>query len=385
MLGLLLACSPAAPGPGELVGSATVWRRTFGGPKLDEGWGIDLDNEHLYVSTFMANPTLTDGFVYRLGTSGQVTWETRWGEDTTEELFAVEVADGVVHVGGARFTGLSLTETEALLLRFDAASGALLGEPWRHDDEGAWNEIDGIVIDDRNIYLSGWGVDQGGDFLLARLDRDGNEEQVSYWGTEDWEEANGHMVQVDDRLYVAGRLGADSVLTGGDAVLVALDMPGMNEVWRSSWGVEGVLEDAFGLTTEGERLYAVGIQAAAEGLVVWCWDLDGELVWVTPWDGGGEERARAIRVDPVDDSVVVAANSDGGQGDMDIAMLRLDAGTGELLELEVWGGAGPEEVHDFVLNGDSGYLVGQTKSWGAGNHDALVVRFGMRPWSFPEE
>lgn len=386
---LLLGCTactpPVPPGPGRLVGDEDAWMLTFGTTKTDESWGIDMDEAgHLYLSTHQANPTLTDGYIYKLSSTGEVIWETHWGEEYSDEMFAVDVHEGVVHVGGARFTELlDLWDSEALLLRFDAETGELLGDPWRHRDKDAWNEIDGMVITDEHIYLAGWGDSQHGDFLMARLDREGQEEAVVYWGTDAWEEANGHVVAVDETLYVAGRLGADGVWGGGDAVVVAFDTPDMQELWHASWGEEGSTEDVYGLTTDGSMLYAVGVQSGELGLAIWSWDLEGELQWVTSWGGEGVDRGRAIRVDPVDGSVVVAANS-GTDGQLDIVMLRLDATSGEILEEHRWGGDKDDEAHDFVLDGDVGYMSAQTRSWGAGGWDAMMVKFEMRPWRFPE-
>jgi hypothetical protein len=385
-LWLTAACTPPdPPGPGPLMGDDAAWRRTFGSPKMDEGWGIDLYDGDLFVSTHMANPTLTDGWVYRMTTDGEIVWETTWGEEYTEEFFAVEVYDGVVHLGAARFTKpLDLWDTEAMLLRFDAESGALLGEPWRYDDAGIWNEIDGIVVDEENIYVSGWGGSDDGDMLLARLDREGNQENVNSWGTAAWEEANGHMVKVGDLLYVAGREGAEGVLKGGDAALVAFEAPYLHHQWMVSWGEGDTMEDVYSLTTDGEALYAVGVQEQDDGLAIWSWDLEGALRWVTTWDGGGTERSRTIVVDPVDGSLLVAANAGDSSRDLDLVMLRVDATSGEITDEHRWETDGDEEFHDLVLDGDGGYLVGQTTTWGAGSHDALVVKFGMRPWRFPE-
>ncbi len=387
LAGALLACNPPdPPGPGALIGDETAWLRTFGGPKTDEGWGIDMADGDLFVSTHMGNPTLTDGWVYRMTTAGEIVWETMWGEDYTEEFFSVKVHDGVVHLGAARFTKpLNLWDTEALLLRFDADSGAMLGEPWRYDDAKQWNEIDGIAVDESNIYVSGWGGSDDGDMLLVRLDRDGDQEHLTTWGTDDWEEQNGHLVKIDDTLYMVGRKGAEGVLKGGDAVLVAFEAPSLEYKWDVTWGEADTMEDAYSVSTDGEALYAVGVQEQEDGLVVWCWDLEGTLRWVSTWDGGGTERSRTIEIDPVDGSLLVAANAGDSARDLDLVMLRLDPASGEITDEHRWETSGDEEMHDLVLDGDSGYLIGQTTTWGAGNYDALVVKFGMRPWSFPQE
>ncbi len=57
-LWFIAACTPKPPpGPGDRIGDDDAWLRTFGSAKLDEGWGIDLYDGDLFVSTHMANPT----------------------------------------------------------------------------------------------------------------------------------------------------------------------------------------------------------------------------------------------------------------------------------------------------------------------------------------
>jgi len=360
------------------------WLIVRGGPNLDEAWGIDLgEHDDLYVAMHLGSPAITQAFVSRLNAEdGTTVWETEWGEVWSEEVFVVDEVEGVVHVGGCNFTSLNLWDTQALLLRFDAESGSLIDPIWTHDDPGAWNEIDGIDVTDESIYLSGWGASDSGDMLLAELGRDGVEIEHAYWGSSDWEEANGHMVAVGDRLYVAGRYGAIDVGRGGDSVVVAFERSDLSEAWSRTWGEPGTREDALGLTTDGERLYVVGMREGAAGVFLLAYDLNGELIWDVTWDDGGGEVGRSIRVDETDGSLIVGLNSNAS-GSNDIVMLRVDSESGSVLDRGEWGGPEDEEVHDFVLRGDSGWLAGQTKSVGSGNYDAMFMRFSHRPWAFP--
>ncbi len=385
MLLLLLSCTCAKREPGPIVGDEDAWYRTFGGRAMDEAWGIDRDaGGDLYVSTHQGNPSQADAFIYRLEDNGEIVWETQWGDTWTEEAFAVEEVDGVVHVAGCQFKGVDLWDTKATLIRLDAESGEVLDPVWTYDDDNMWNEIDGIVVTEDAVFLSGWGGSDNGDILLAQLDRQGTQQQLQAWGSSAWEEGNGHMVRVDGRLYVAGRYGADSVWEGGDAVVVALDESTLDEVWRATWGESDSMEDALGLTTDGTNLYVVGIQDGDNSVFFLSYDLDGNLRWQSDWDGGGAEYGRAIRVDEVDGSVVVALNSDAS-GSKDIVLLRLDASNGQVLEQASWGGSKAEEAHDFILDGDAGFLVGQTRSHGNGQYDAVVLRFAQRPWVMPPD
>lgn len=386
LLFLLSACLPHEPAePGDIVGDAEAWYRTFGGANLDESWGIDLaDNGDLFVSTHQGNPSLGDAFIYRLTAEGEIVWETQWGGTWTEEAFSVEEQDGVVHVGGCRFEGFDLWDTEATLLRLDADSGEVLEPVWSHDDEGTWNEIDGILITEDSVFMSGWGGSEDGDMLMVELDRQGQQQQLVGWGGEGFEEGNGHVVSVGGLLYVVGRSDAESVWAGGDAVLVAFDMDSLEEAWSVTWGEPDTMEDALNLGTDGEHLYVIGMQEGDEAVFFLAYDLEGNLLWERGWDGGGVEYGRSIRVDEHDGSIVVGMASDGEGDSKDIVLLRLDPEDGQVLEQASWGGDKDEEIHDLRLQGDTAYLVGQTESYGNGSYDGLVMRFTQRPWTFPE-
>ena len=83
-------------------------------------------------------------------------------------------------------------------------------------------------------------------------------------------------------------------------------------------------------------------------LMAWSWDAGGGLRWTAEWGGEGIEKARAIEYDPLSDSVLIAGSTTSGESE-DIALLRLSASDGALLEEQVWGGAGNEVAKVLTL------------------------------------
>jgi hypothetical protein len=153
----------------------------------------------------------------------------------------------------------------------------------------------------------------------------------------------------------------------------------------------------------------VGLRGAQ--VFVMKFDKQGNALWsddVRAADWGVEgllgDTARAIRVDPADGSLLVAGNF-GGVLQGEWGFFRVDALSGEILEgtsLDdglTWGdgfGTNVDLVHDFVIDGERLYAVGDSPGWYAqftsrangswtAREQAVVLSARHRPvWEIPE-
>ncbi|MCB9779835.1 MAG: hypothetical protein H6742_14815 [Alphaproteobacteria bacterium] len=359
------------------------WLITTGNADVDEAWGVGLasDGDVIFAS-HEAAPVLTDVFVRRYGPDGTERWARQWGEAFSEQAFIVQEQAGTVYVAGAQFHSWDLLDTHAWLQRFEGATGAPVGDPYTWKSPG-WDEIDGLQVDDGGVLLSGWTENDDPDVRVAALGADLTERWHSDLDLGGVDGANGHLAVIGDVLYAAGHA---QLGVGTDAFLAAFDTSDGHALWTKRVDDGGVHTEALGLTTDGRRLFGVG-EGRVDGdgqLWVWAWDADGDALWSTAWGGAGPDLARAIRVDPIDGSLVVVANAEsGGAGGVDLVFLRLDADDGTVLEEQWWGGTGDDIAHDFVLDGDRIYVAGETTSWGAGSSDAFALAGCQRPWRLP--
>ena len=116
-------------GKGDIVAARydasgrTLWVQTWGGTEPDEGRGVAVDGDSVYVAGVFQSPSMamgtftlnashvntTDIFLARLdGATGVVLWAKAFGTDAIETAVSVAVAaDGGVVLAGA-FTGASL-------------------------------------------------------------------------------------------------------------------------------------------------------------------------------------------------------------------------------------------------------------------------------------
>ena len=391
---LLLACKIPG-GPGELVGTTNIWYRTFGGRETDEGWGIDVTEDGgLVLANLEAHPsTLPDAWVYRTQPDGDIEWSGTWSAIGTEQAFVAKVGGDVVYVGGASYTGLTVDYADAMLLAFDLETGENL---WGFTMDGGhgYDEIDGIVVGDDGVYVSGWTQRnaQDLDVLLMKVDFDGNILWQQNWGGTGWDEANGHMVTDGTLLYLVGRYGGvpyGTLITGGQGNLAAFDINTGEPVWNVTFQKEGSSsEDALGLAFDGTTLYTTGFYIDTDPgnyhLIVRAFDLAGTALWDADWTGEGNTVSRSLVVDPSDGSLVVAANTDGlGEPNGDMLFVRVSA-EGTMGDAVTWGGDAHEEVHDLVFVDERICANGQTESMGEGRGDAVALCFDPRGWNMPE-
>ena len=382
----LLACSGGPKGP-DTGACPEGWAMSFGTALDDEIWGVATAADgDAFVGGFETTTSQTQAVLSRLSPDGELRWRAEWGGDWSEKGFVV-VPDGAsVYLGGTQWTSLDLLDTTAFLARFDATSGELQADTtWTSD---GWDEIDGVVPLDDGVLVSGWSS-EGDDpqLRVARLDDALEPVWDVTWGSDGTDELNGHLVVIGEVAYGVGRWEGVGGFLYGDAVFFALDITSGERLWTTTDGDALAYDDALGLATDGEALYAVGygdIAGDGKNLRLWALDLDGELRWETDWGGAGTEAGRAIGVDATGDLIVAANTDSDGDGASDIALLRVRASDGEILDEARFGGASEDAAHDVALDGETVWISAETSSFGAGLSDGLVLRGCLDPLSLPD-
>lgn len=393
ILPLLLACAGAGlsacggdgPGLGERVGDDDAWYLTVGGEATDEAWGVAPAPDgsgDVFLATHLGAPVLTDAFTWRLDAAGGEIWRSQWGGTYSEQAFMLLPAGDALYLSGLSFHGVGPTDADAMVLAMDMDDGSPRWD-WVHDGGHGWDEVDGLGVDGDGLWLSGWtaGATSSEDMLIGQLSTEGEERWLTSWGTDGWDEGNGHLVLTDEALVVAGLTGGVAALVGGDMTVAAFDRDDGALQWSQSFGESLSLEDGLGMTGDEDGLYVVGYAPGASGTALTVWGLSptGALRWTTQaptttWSGG-----RAIATDPGDGSLVVAANvqdptEEGVDQGTDILLLRLDPEDGAILAQARWGGAGEDVAHEVAVQDGVVFVAGETDSAGAGGLDGLLLR-----------
>ncbi|MBI2966353.1 MAG: T9SS type A sorting domain-containing protein [Bacteroidetes bacterium] len=381
------------------MAQSTLWYLTRGGLGAgagggDESWGVDVDSAgNIYWATCEkpAGGGYFNIILYKIDSSGQEIYASApFGGQWNEKAFMAKVNSNTVYLGGRQDTTWWPTSANALVLAYDITNGNYL---WQYTWDGGYGyeEIDGLVPESDGIYLSGWttGQSTSNDFLIQKIDYSGQQVWNNPWGTTMWDDANGHMVVDDTRIFIAGRDSATGQLSNdGDAILTCFDRTTGNFLWRKSWGGTGI-DDYFGMTASSDSfLYAVGFTTGFSNgsqIFIHKYTKAGVLLWSRIWGGSGAESSRAIIADG--DSIIFIAGktTSYGSGDNDILLLKYDS-SGNLLDSLIWGGVGYEVAHDMVMYGDYIYLCGETGSFGTQNtqNDALLLKINGRIMQTPD-
>ena len=366
------------------------WRLVEGTTGPDTAWAVAVTADgDVLLAAHEGQSLATDIVVRRLDRAGQPRWEGRWDSGRSDEAFAVaEGPDGTVWVGGLTRSGSVLdTDTAAVLLRFDGQTGTPLGQAFSWDSPG-WDELDGLAAAEDGVYLSGWAQGAGGDGELRAYALDPDSLTPRWAASLDepgLDAGNGALVLWDDLVIVGGSYRSTGVLGHAQGVVAAFGRADGARAWTSTVGDGSDYREILGLGSDGERVFAAGwrrVTFTDWQLALWAFDRTGAPLWETEWGGAGNERSRALAWDPRDDSLLVAGTTNG-TGDDDVALLRVCAADGSLAEERTWGGPGGDGASGVALLGDRGFVAGPTRSWGAGDIDALGIGFCTRPWSLP--
>jgi hypothetical protein len=298
--------------------------------------------------------------------------EALWAIAVGETSRAVDEVDGVAvdNEGRATLTGIFRGRLDLGTASFDAqGEGDIFVASYARDGSFRWarqiggsgddNAYDMTVDGAGNIYLSGWyagTVDFGGGFVLeaqggqemfvAKLDAGGNTLWVRSFGGPDGDGGN--------EIFA---------LPGGDIV------------------VGGISEGDF--TIDGQTFAAGG--GARDSYVIRM-SPAGEVLWVVPAGGPGNQRIRAISMNAAGEvfagfqyrgGIQMGGLELGSYGDWDGAVAKLSAG-GAVEWLLPVGGAGVDNVRGVAAGPDGSVYLGGQFSGPAVMIDREVPQIGGR-------
>jgi len=188
------------------------------------------------------------------------------------------------------------------------------------------------------------------------------------------------LVALPDGTFAAAGLTASAgiaVSTGGDFLLLRVDKDG-NELWKKAYG--GAQQDyahaIVALSDGGFALVGYTFSKGAGGSDYWLvrTDAAGAPLWDKTFGGTGNEEAHGTAALPGDGLVLVGSTTSKGAGQMDGWVVRVDA-AGGLAWDKTFGGTQLDAWYHVLGTDDGGLLtVGQGGSGPYGAGDGWVVR-----------
>ncbi|RQW05252.1 hypothetical protein EH222_10205, partial [candidate division KSB1 bacterium] len=322
---------------------AQLWYTTRGLANQDErAWGADVDSTgnvywaveekdkwpHWYFNILL----------FKIDSDGRQIWQSdSWGESFNDIAFVTHVKGSNVYLGGRLDSTAALDGSggNALVLCCDASNG---NYNWHYvwDQGFGYEEIDGLIVQDDGIYLSGWskGRTFDLDFLVQKIGARGQLIWSNTWDYDNrgkFDGANGHLAMDARFLYAAGHVNRTNIASlDGDGALVCFSRTNGAYQWHVTWG-GALYDDALGLTMSSDSmLYVVGCTGSfAKGSQIYLnkYSRTGQLFWSRLWGGNNAEDARALVADGDSMIYVAGATSSYGHvnGDYDIFVLKYDS------------------------------------------------------------
>jgi hypothetical protein len=396
---LLVALSPGAiaqvePAPAPALpsdGSTKVlWQRVFA--SAGDDWINDI--VPLRDGTFMAVGYLdrADGagrdwraFVARLRDSGDVVSAREYGAGGGIDAFwsVREAADGKLafsgftsRIGGGGIDGWAMVT---------AADGTIVKE---------------------NAYGTGAGYDRfigiaaaaDGGYVYVGHAQPAGKPDVRYLfivktddsGIEQWRRVHSGPAS-DPALYVEPSGDGGFIIAGGyvdDVLVLKIDAHG-NELWRRTIGTPGVVDNDHGLVVLPDRRiivvgYTAGWNARSNDMFAAMLTPAGEVASIETFGGADDDRAILARADDRGRVWIVGYTKSAGAGGWDIIVTRLDANGSFEGGVTTLGGEQDDNGAAIRPLADGSLLVGgYSRSFGHGGEDAFVARIARPEWTRP--
>lgn len=305
------------------------WSWAFGGPDDDEGHAVWPTNDGGYIavgftSSFGAGGT--DVWLVKTDAEGNEDWTQTFGGANDDEAYAVqETADGDLIIAGVTSSS-GAGSRDMWLIKTDASGTHVWDRTLGgYGSDGAWGVAQ---TSDEGFILTGWTFSNGPGYLgnawLVKTDS---------LGIAEWDEAFGGSDA--DRGYSARETADGGYIMAG---------------------------------------YTGSIGAGLYDLYLVKTDSEGTAEWSEAYGGSGRDYGYSV-VQTFDDGfLAVGYTLSFGAGGDDMYLVRTNA-DGVLQWETTYGGSASDVAHAVVNTGDGGYAIaGHTLSYGAGLHDAWLIR-----------
>lgn len=361
---------------------------TFGGLKNEMGYTVSLTDDGGYIvagSTRSYGAGSWDNYVVKLNNEGSVIWSETYGWEHHENLRSViQLHDGYLFVGSAWDYGYAR-------LDFYLLKTNLSGEKMYDKFYGTHSLDLGFVIKPTNntngYFMLGYsrGYDELGDILLLKIDLDGNEIWQQNYGSDYDDYAFDFNEAPDGTVMIFGSAGSfyhdvhgNFRTPSADWMLIKTGQDGQ-ELWTKTFQAEGndLAQSIKSAINGGYYLFgsSQSYGAGSYDMVLMKVDDNGEEEWYKTYGGIDYEYGMSMDESTTGDLYLFGSTKSFGlEESPDYYLVKTDIDGEEIWSLII-GGHQIDYGNQVVSTNDGGcILVGQSKSFGSGEFDILIVK-----------
>ena len=355
-----------------------LWNVTWGGSGIEGSFGVAVASDGIYVAgvTTSYGAAGSDALLLKYDSEGHQLWNTTWGGADFELGYGVVATVDGIYVAGTT-DSFGAGGADAFLVKYDSDGHQLWNTTWGGVDIEYGN---GVAVASDGIYVTGFTYSYGAggaDAFLVKYDSNGHQLWNTTWGGPSYEYSGGVAI-ASDGIYVAGHTqsyGAGSA----DAFLVKYNSSG-HQLWNTTWGGPSY-ESGLGVAVASDGIYVAGdtdsFGAGDSDALLIKYDSSGNQLWNTTWGETGYERGFGLAV--AGDGIYITGGTDSyGAGDFDALLLKYDS-DGNQLWNTTWGGTGDESGFGLAVAGDGVYVTGHTQTYEVGASNPFLVKYYSEP------
>jgi hypothetical protein len=356
---------------------------TIGGSDKDQSYDLlQVSDGYIitgYTLSYGANPTVSDVYLIKVGSSGSLAWTTMVGDAAMDEGYGmVQAADGGYAVAGVTWSfgsGMS----DMYLLKF-TSTGSL---SWSKTLGGAGEDVafDITKTEDGNYILAGYSTSFGSgdeDIFLAKFLANGNLSWSRTFGGTGNERAKA-IITVPDGYIMAGS--TDSYGQGNsDCYVVKYNTAGTYQ-WSQAIGGPG-LDEAFDIIqdTDGNLVLTGTTDSYGAGIndmYLVKLNSNGGLLWTKTFGNSNQGWGNKL-IQASDGNYIVAGGYVPVSKPWNGFIAKYDVSGTLLWEKNYGEPGGPEYINGLIQNNAGEYVMcGSTNSFG-GAFDFYITKFTSR-------
>ncbi|MFX1499265.1 MAG: hypothetical protein ACFFBH_17245 [Promethearchaeota archaeon] len=364
------------------------WNVTWGGGDHDYSFDMvidDSDNVYIVGRTRSFGEGNEDVALVKYNNEGVQLWNLTWGGSSWDQVYGVDVdsSNNVYITGGTNSFG-DISARDLFLRKYNS-SGVLqwnitLGEI------GLLEIGKGLVVDSYdNIYVAA-DIDPtpspyDDDVILMKYNSNGFQIWNHTWNTPLIERALGMTLDSNENIYITGHTSPPVGVS--DAFLIKYDKSG-NLKWNISWDFNSMDTEGYDVAVDASGdIYVSGIvDELGAGSILWKLNSSGAHLWNITHFSDIVYGFTGVVIDSAGDVYTTGPLYETETGDIDIVLVKFNS-EGTQIWNQTWGGSADEYQYArysplLALDSlENIFIAGDTKSFGAGQTDIVLIKFKL--------
>lgn len=362
------------------------WNKTLINLGEDSGRDIVIDkNNDVFVTGKVYNSTYEtfDFFVAKYENSGDQLWNTTWGGISNDIGSSIDIDSSEnIYITGQTVNSVN-GNYDIALLKYNKTGALKWNVTWGGEGLDAGYGVD--VGDFGNVFVVGYSEinDRYGDVILLKYNNSGQLEWNKTWGGLDTDSGFDIAIDSTGNIFITGYTSSYGAVTS-DIILIKFDTNG-NLVWNFTWGYNLPDKGNTLIIDSSDFIYIVGstqnIGAGNSDIVLLKFNGSGILQWNKTWGGQNYDIGYGIALDSKRNVYIVGSTKSFGAVDGDACLIKFNS-FGEFVWHKIWGNINEVFPYSIAIDTtDNIFITGKTKNAGI-NHNIFLLKYSPLPDKF---